>query len=478
MADTARPIDESGVADVERLYAVQRAAYLAAPAPDAGTRIARLDALIRLLEDNEAAFVEALNADFGARAREETIVADVLMAVSAARVQKRHVRRWMRPRPVATPLHLLPGRSALLPQPRGVVGIISPWNYPVNLALSPAAAALAAGCRVILKPSELTPRTSALLKALIADAFDESVFAVVLGGPAVGEAVAKTPFDHLLFTGSTAVGRRIAESAASNLTSVTLELGGKSPAMIDDSADIATAAASIAYGKLLNAGQTCIAPDYVLVSPARREALIEALGAAARALYPQIETTADYSAIISERHFARLSAMTKQAREAGCRIVEVGDSRSLMEARKLPFTMLIDPPASVSAMQEEIFGPILPIVTVADADAAIVYVNERDRPLALYWFGENAEARDKVLTRTVAGGVTINDTLAHITQEYLPFGGVGKSGVGAYHGRAGFEAFSHLKPVFHQSRFGAGALIRPPYARRTERVIALLRRLM
>ena len=477
-ADTTRPVDTGGLAEIDRLFNLQKAAFAQDPYPSRETRAARLDALIEIVEANETAIVEAVAADFGTRAPAETISADILMTIGAARHARRNLARWMRPRNVPTPLHLKPGASRILPQPLGVVGVIAPWNYPVQLALSPAAAALAAGDCVMIKPSELTPRTSALLREMARKAFDERVLAVVTGGVEVGEAFARTPFDHLLFTGSTAIGRKVAEAAARNLTPVTLELGGKSPAIIDASADLARAAKSIAHGKTYNAGQTCVAPDYVLAPAARLEETVEAIAAAARALYPEIDTTPDYSSIVSDRHFLRLRGMVEEARAAGARIVEIGSQNALHPQRKLPLTLIVDPPAGVRAMQEEIFGPILPVIPVASGEEAIARVNRGDRPLALYWFGSDRAAQERVLAATVTGGVTVNDTLMHVAQENLPFGGVGKSGVGAYHGEKGFETFSHMKPVFLQSKMSAGGRLHPPFTEATMKTLNLVKKVI
>jgi coniferyl-aldehyde dehydrogenase len=372
---------------------------------------------------------------------------------------------------------MAPGRSRLEPQPLGGVGIIAPWNYPLQLALAPAATALAAGNRVMIKPSELTPHTSALMRDIIAAEFGDDVCAVVTGGPDVGQAFSATPFDHLLFTGSTAIGQRVAEAAARNLTPVTLELGGKSPVIIDDSAAIAVAARRVAHGKMFNAGQTCIAPDYVLVPKAKVKSFVEAVSEAARALYPEIDTTADYTSIISDRHFQRLKAMVEEARDAGAEIVEIGSANALHPQRKLPFTIVIEPPAATRMMREEIFGPVLPVLGVSTADEAVAYVNRGERPLALYWFGDDKKARDRTLAQTVSGGVTVNDTLWHFAQENLPFGGVGKSGCGAYHGDKGFETFSHMKPVFYQSRFSSGALLHPPYTEKTGKILNIVKKI-
>ena len=481
MADTARPSGAAertaGEREIDRVLAVQKAAFAADPAPPRETRLQWLDGIIRALEKNEARIVEAINADFGARAAEESIVSEIIVTVGAARLAKRKLARWMRPRPIKTPLHMLPGRSRLEPQPLGVVGIVSPWNYPVQLALSPAIAALAAGNRVMLKPSELTPRTSELLKEMLSAEIDESVLAVIIGGVETGQAFTRAPFDHLLYTGSTAVGQKVAEAAAKNLTPVTLELGGKSPAIIDESADLAKAARSIAHGKMFNAGQTCVAPDYVLAPRGKVDAAVDAIVAATRKLYPEIDTTPDYTSIISDRHFARLKALVEEARDAGAKIVEVGSSNALYPQRKMPLTIVVEPPANIRLMKEEIFGPVLPVLGVASSDDAIGYVNRGERPLALYWFGREKSARDKVLTRTISGGVTVNDTLWHVAQEHLPFGGVGKSGMGVYHGEAGFKTFSHMKPVFYQSRFANATLLHPPFGPKTKKVLDLVRKI-
>ncbi len=477
MADTARPL-ETGSVEIERLFALQKKAFAAEPFPSIDTRRARLDALIRMVEANEERIVKAVNDDFSCRSRHETIVAEVIVSVSAAKMAKASLAKWMRPRAVATPLHMKPGKSRLEPQPLGVIGVISPWNYPVQLALSPAAAALAAGNRVMLKPSELTPRTSDLLREIVRAEFDEGVFAVVTGGVEVGQAFSSVPFDHLLYTGSTAVGRHVYMAAAKNLTPVTLELGGKSPAIIDESADVAAAALSIAHGKSFNAGQTCVAPDYVLAPRAKLDATVEAIASGVRRLYPEIDSTPDYTAIISPRHFARLKAMVAEAKDAGVKVVEVGSSNALDPQRKLPFTIVVDPPDDLALMKEEIFGPILPVLGAEGRDDAIARVNAGDRPLALYWFGTDEAARDDTLRRTISGGVTVNDTLWHVAQENLPFGGVGKSGIGAYHGAKGFETLSHMKPVFYQSKFASNKMLYPPFSEKTDKLLKLVRKIV
>ncbi len=477
-AHTRRSDMTDGETELKRLFALQKAAYAQAPFPSYDERAANLARLIRLLEAHEDKFIAAINADFGNRSRYETLIAEIIVAIAGAKLARNNLKRWMRPRGVATPLHFLPAKSRIEPQPLGVVGIIAPWNYPLQLAFAPAVAALAAGNRVIIKPSELTPRLSEVMKETVAAAFEERDLAIVTGGVETGVAFAQTPFDHLLFTGSTSVGRRVAEAAAKNLTPVTLELGGKSPAIIDKSANLDAAAKSIAYGKMLNAGQTCVAPDYVLAPKDSLDQTADAIANAARILYPAIDTTDDYASIISDRHFDRLKALANEARDRGATISEIGSSNALHPQRKLPLTLIIDPPLDLGVMREEVFGPILPILPVASAEDAVAHVNKGERPLALYWYGKDAEARDKVLDETVSGGVTINDSLMHVAQENLPFGGVGQSGSGAYHGEAGFVTFSHMKPVFYQSRFASGSLLHPPYTEKTGKLVSLIRKII
>ncbi len=480
MADSTRPLEsDSGRQALERLnavFAAQTRAFDKDRNPSKEARAARLDQLIGALEAHEDKLIAAINEDFGHRSAIESKVADVVVSIGAARHAKRSLGRWMRKKWVMTPMHMMPGGSRIEPQPLGVVGIIAPWNYPVQLAISPAVAAIAAGNRVMIKPSELTPRTSDALAEMIGSTFDEDLFAVVTGGVEVGQAFTELRFDHLLFTGSTAIGRKVAMAAAKNLTPVTLELGGKSPAVIDAGADVEAAAYAIARGKLFNAGQTCIAPDYVFAPAGKTDAVVDALVAAAKTLHPGIDATDDYTAIVSDRHFERLGRLVEEARAAGARVVEVGDAEKLRAQRKLPLTIIVDPPATTGIMQEEIFGPILPVLTASSRDEAIARINAGERPLALYWFGEDKAAEADVLRRTVSGGVTVNDTLWHVAQEHLPFGGVGESGVGAYHGDAGFETFSHMKPVFRQSKFSSGRMIDPPYTTRTSQIIGLLRK--
>jgi coniferyl-aldehyde dehydrogenase len=460
-------------------FALQRAAFVRERYPSLAQRRDRLARLKALVATNEARFVAAVGADFGHRSAHETRLAELYIIIAEIAQAQSHLRRWMRAERVATPLHLFPAGARIERQPVGVAGIVSPWNYPVQLALAPVVGALAAGNRVLLKPSEVTPATSALLHALVAERFDPDEFAVILGDADVGRAFTQLPFDHLFFTGSTAVGREVALAAAANLTPVTLELGGKSPALFAEDADFALTVPRLMAGKLLNAGQTCIAPDYALVQDAAVGRFVAAVKSATAVLYPAFNANADYTGIVNDRHFKRLTGLVDDARVKGATIVPLGSEGDTREgsSRTLAPLLIIGVDDTMAVMRDEIFGPLLPAETYTTIDDAIAKVNARPHPLAFYYFGRNAETRRKVLATTIAGGVTVNDTLWHFAHEGLPFGGVGASGSGAYHGEAGFLTFTHRKPVFVQPRFAATRLLNPPYGATFERVLALLRRL-
>ncbi|MDP1688255.1 coniferyl aldehyde dehydrogenase [Hydrogenophaga sp.] len=439
-------------------------------------RLARLKALI---DQHGAALADAVQADFGVRSRQLTEVADLFVLRAAIGQLHKELPHWMKTRRVATPLYLKPARAHLQRQPLGVVGVIGPWNYPLQLTLGPAATALAAGNRVMLKPSELTPHSSALMASLVHGAFSADEFSVVLGGADVAHEFASLPFDHLFFTGSTAVGRKVAAAAAVNLTPTTLELGGKSPCIVDASCNLVDAAVKIAHGKLLNAGQTCIAPDYVLLPRGQEAAFEQAYTAAVARLFPTIAGNPDYAAIVSERHQARLQALLAEASAQGARVVYVappGSTAAASTARQMNPTLVFNPGPGLRLLDEEIFGPILPVLAYDSLDEAIQRINAGPRPLALYWFGTDTAARDRVMASTVSGGVSINDTLMHVAHENLPFGGVGESGWGAYHGETGFLRFTQQKPVLVQSRFSMGHVFYPPYGARFDQVMGLLKR--
>jgi coniferyl-aldehyde dehydrogenase len=440
------------------------------------TRRDRLLRIKKLLDDNGPALAAAVQADFGVRSARLTEIADLFVLRTLLSHTLKSLKKWMKPQRVSTPIYLQPSRGYLQRQPLGVVGVVSPWNYPVQLSLGPVITALAAGNRVMLKPSELTPQTSALLARLLGEAFAADEVCVVQGDGALAAAFASLPFDHLFFTGSTAVGRRVAAAAAANLTPTTLELGGKSPCIIDASCDLESAAIKIAHGKLLNAGQTCIAPDYVLLPKGQEAAFAEAFSKAVAKLFPSIEGNADYAAIISAPHQQRLQALLAEAEEGGARLQVVGATSATSAQRQMPPVLVWNAPANSRLMTEEIFGPVLPVLAYDSLDEAIGHINARPRPLALYWFGTDTRARDAVLARTVSGGVTVNDTLMHIAHENLPFGGVGDSGWGAYHGEAGFLRLTQQKPVLVQSKWARGDLFYPPYGARFDSIMGLLKR--
>jgi coniferyl-aldehyde dehydrogenase len=439
-------------------------------------RLDRLRRVRALIDAHGTALAEAVQADFGVRSTRLTEVADFFVLRALIGDLEKHTAAWMKTRRVRTPIYLLPASAHIQRQPLGVVGVIGPWNYPLQLTLGPAATAMAAGNRVMIKPSELTPHASALLATLLHRAFAADELCVVQGGADVAHEFASLPFDHLFFTGSTGVGRKVAAAAAANLTPTTLELGGKSPCIVDNSADIDAVAIKIAHGKLLNAGQTCIAPDYLLLPQGREADFERAFAVAVARLFPTGAAHPDYASIVSDRHHARLQALVDEARVQGARVVEVAPRSGSGHARQMSPVLVFQPSPDARLMHEEIFGPVLPVLSYAQLDEAIATINAGPRPLALYWFGSDAASRDRVLRGTVSGGVTVNDTLMHIAHENLPFGGVGESGWGAYHGETGFLRFTQQKPVLVQSRWAASSLFYPPYGATFDRVMGLLRR--
>ena len=474
-------------AEIHALFDLQRQASREHVDVPLLVRRERLLRMRKMLDENGAVLAAAVQADFGMRSPRLTEVADFFVLRTLLSHTLGHLAGWMKPHKVRTPLYLQPARAFIQRQPLGVVGVISPWNYPVQLALAPAITALAAGNRVMLKPSELTPHTSAQLALLVAQFFAPDEFCVVPGDANVAALFASLPFDHLVFTGSTAVGRKVALAAAQHLTPTTLELGGKSPCIIDGDCDLQDSALKIAHGKLLNGGQTCIAPDYVLLPRGREAEFAQAYRAAVARLFPAIEGNPDYASIITPRHHARLRTMLQQAQTQGAEVQTIdpaagkpvvntvgtlGDGAS----RQMLPTLVFGATSSMQLMQEEIFGPILPVVLYERLDDAIAHINAAPRPLALYWFGKSQAVQDDVLRRTVSGGVTVNDTLMHIAHDNLPFGGVGDSGWGAYHGEQGFLRFCHQKSVLVQSRWAMGSLFYPPYGARFDRIMGLLRR--
>ncbi len=472
LSEPATTVSEPLPLSLRPRFDALRAGYARAAMPNVAARSAHLATLTRALKANRAAIAGAIAQDFGHRSPDETDLLEIFPSLEAASHARQHVKAWMSPKRQFASLWFLPARTEIRAQPLGVVGIIVPWNYPLYLAFGPLAAALAAGNRVMLKMSEFTPSTGALVATIIAENFAADHVTVVNGDTAIAREFAALPFDHLLFTGSTEIGRHVMRAAAENLTPVTLELGGKSPAVIGFSADVGEAARKIMFGKCLNAGQTCIAPDYVLLPRAAAPAFVAHAKAAIAAMYPALTDNPDYSAIINARHHARLQALLTDAAAQGARVTPLAELSQ--PCGKIAPTLVENVTDTMQIMQTEIFGPLLPLVLVDSLEEAIIYVNGRPRPLALYYFGHDRTEINQVLTETIAGGVTINETLLHISQDSLPFGGVGPSGMGAYHGKFGFDTFSKLKPIFYQSRLNALALFKPPYGKRFRALINFL----
>ncbi len=452
----------------------QKAAFAAAIPESLDVRDDRLKRAIALLIENKEPLAAAVSADFGSRSREQTMLTDILPAVNALRHARKHFRGWARgeKRRPLFPLGFLGAKAEVRYQPKGVVGIMAPWNFPIGMVMTPLACVLSAGNRAMLKPSEFTERTSDLLAELVARYFAPEEVTVVTGGVESGQAFAALPFDHLMFTGATSIGRHVMRAAADNLVPVTLELGGKSPTIIGRSADIDKAAGRIALGKMMNAGQICLAPDYLLVPRESEQRVVDGLVSQASAMYPTLLANDDYASVINARHRDRLAAHVADARAKGAQVIEVnpaGEDFTASNGNKMPLTILRGVNDGMTVMQEEVFGPVLPVMTYDGIDEAIAYVNAHDRPLGLYYFGRDRTEEERVLARTVSGGVTVNDVIMHISNDDLPFGGIGPSGMGHYHGLDGFREFSHARAVFRQTGIDVAGIagLRPPYGKAT-----------
>ena len=454
-----------------------KAAYAAEPNPTLEVRLERIGRIEKMIATNEEKICKVLTADFGNRNAIESRLVEFQMIYQACKHVRKHLKEWMKPELVPTPGFLGSSHAWTQMQSMGVVGIMSPWNYPVQLALVPAIAAFAAGNRVWLKPSERSSRTSGFLATLIQEYFHPSEFCVTVGGTEVAESFAALPFDHLFFTGSSDIGKKVMRAAADHLTPITLELGGKSPAIVDPSAKLKDAAASIIYGKLVNGGQTCIAPDYALVDANACTAFAQELQSAAQ---EQFSNPAEFTGAIDEHQLARWHQLVEDAVDRGAQAIPLLSPSDNAALAFMPVALL-NVPDDALVMQEEVFGPILPIVAVNNLDSTIRYINERPKPLALYWFGKDKKVMQRILNETCSGGVTINDTLLHVAVEDLPFGGIGASGMGSYHGKAGFDTFSHRKSILEVRGFlglnflRGTKLARPPYGKGVERLLRWLK---
>jgi len=461
-------VGRAGSVEIELQGALdrQRRAFDLAPMPSAAKRRDHLRRLENLLTQHQAQFIAAINADFGNRSRVETLMSEILPTLAASAHARKHLPRWMRPERRAVGMTFQPAANRVEYKPLGVVGVVAPWNYPVFLTLGPLVDILAAGNRAMIKPSELTPATGALLARLLGEVFPPEEVLVVQGDVAVGRAFCALPFDHLLFTGSTHVGREVMRAAAENLVPITLELGGKSPVIVAEDFDTARAAQSVAVGKFFNAGQTCTAPDYALVPQGQAEFFARAVLRAAEAMFPALNGNADYTAIISDRHHQRLTELVAEAEAAGALVLRHPAACS-GNIRHFPPTVVLDPPLDGRLMRDEIFGPVLPVIRTTSLEAAIGFVNKRPRPLALYAYTKVRATERMILDRTMSGGVTLNSTILHTAQEDLPFGGVGPSGMGAYHAREGFVQFSHARAVHKPGFFAGFEYVRPPHGAKT-----------
>ena len=465
-------------ASIRNILDRQKAAHIKDGPLSAEKRIDWIDRAIALLVDNQKEIAEALASDFGHRSHEQTLLTDVMGSIGPLKHAKKHLREWMKPekRKVQFPLGLLGAKARVEYQPLGVIGIISPWNFPINLTWTPLAGVFAAGNRSMIKPSEFTPATSELMARMIRSAYDETEVAVITGGPAVGQAFSSQPFDHLLFTGATSIAYHVMRAAAENLVPLTLELGGKSPVIVSKSAKMDDAAAKIMTGKTLNAGQICLAPDYVFVPEGRVDEFVSEATKSIKKMYPTLKDNPDYTSIINQRHYDRINGYVADAEAKGAKVVRINPANedfSQQQTHRIPPTIVLNPTDDMKVMQDEIFGPVLPVKSYRDVSEVLGYVNDHPRPLGLYYFGEDEKEERRVLDHTTSGGVTINDVIMHVSMEDLPFGGVGPSGMGAYHGIDGFRTFSHKKAIYTQAKAKMVAeMFRAPYGAKTRKVLA------
>ncbi|RZO18784.1 MAG: coniferyl aldehyde dehydrogenase [SAR92 clade bacterium] len=472
-------VDAATAINMEASLKAQRDSYTNEGIVTAATRIDRIDRAVDVLVKYSEAISEAMNADFGCRPREVNLMTDVTGSIECLKHCKKHLKTWMKQekRPTMFPLNLLGGRSTVEYQPKGVVGVLAPWNFPLGMVFEPLAGVLAAGNRAMIKPSEFTPATSALIADMVAEAFDPTELTVFTGGPDVGQAFSSLPFDHMIFTGATSIARHIMAAAARNLVPVTLELGGKSPVVISRSADIIEAVQRIMVGKMLNAGQVCIAPDYVFVPEELMDEVVEQATLVVKEMYPSLLNNDQYTAMVNDRHYQRITSNLNDANERSIKTVTINPANEDFTdnpTQKIPPTLIINPDDDALCMQDEIFGPLLPIKSYKNFEETINYINDKPRPLAAYYFGKDKIEEKRFLTGTTSGGVSINDVMFHMLQKDLPFGGVGPSGMGAYHGIEGFKTFSHAKGVYRQpKRIPVAKLagFMPPYGPASEKNI-------
>ena len=470
--------------EMHRVLELQKSLNIKEGAPDLELRKDRLDRVIAMVGKYDKHIVKAVNEDFGNRDPVMSAATEVASVIGPMEHAKKNLRKWMKTEkrkaaiaPLGSALSLLGAKAEVRYQPKGVVGAISPWNFPMNLALAPLAGILSAGNRVMHKPSELTPSTSDLLKQMIEEYFDEAEMAVFVGDAEVGAAFSGLAFDHMIFTGGTSIAKHVMKAASENLVPLTLELGGKSPVVVGKNAKIKDTAQRVMQGKTMNAGQICLAPDYALVPEEKVEEFVKASVEVTSEMYPEMKDNDDFTSIINQRHFDRIQGYIEDAKEKGAEVVEINPSNedfTQQPHHKIPPTIVLNPSDDMKIMQEEIFGPVLPVKTYKDVSEPVNYINSKDRPLGLYYFGEDNAEKEFVLGNTTSGGVTVNDVISHIQMEDLPFGGVGPSGMGSYHGYDGFKEFSHAKAVYKQSKLNLMKLagLVPPYKKKEDKASA------
>ena len=470
--------------EMHRVLELQKSLNIKEGAPDLELRKDRLDRVIAMVGKYDKHIVKAVNEDFGNRDPVMSAATEVASVIGPMEHAKKNLRKWMKTEkrkaaiaPLGSALSLLGAKAEVRYQPKGVVGAISPWNFPMNLALAPLAGILSAGNRVMHKPSELTPSTSDLLKQMIEEYFDEAEMAVFVGDAEVGAAFSGLAFDHMIFTGGTSIAKHVMKAASENLVPLTLELGGKSPVVVGKNAKIKDTAQRVMQGKTMNAGQICLAPDYALVPEEKVEEFVKASVEVTSEMYPEMKDNDDFTSIINQRHFDRIQGYIEDAKEKGAEVVEINPSNedfTQQPHHKIPPTIVLNPSDDMKIMQEEIFGPVLPVKTYKEVNEPVNYINSKDRPLGLYYFGEDNTEKEFVLENTTSGGVTVNDVISHIQMEDLPFGGVGPSGMGSYHGYDGFKEFSHAKAVYKQSKLNLMKLagLVPPYKKKEDKTPA------
>lgn len=450
---------------------IQQAAFLKEPNPSLSQRITRLQTLYDCIYRYQSQIVDAVNSDFGNRPESETLLTEISPLLESIQYHLKKLPKWLSKSNRHVPFYLSPAKAYVEYQPLGVIGIIAPWNYPVYLSLGPLVTALAAGNRAMIKLSEYCPKTSEALKSIIDDNFPTDLVKIETGGADIGQAFSRLPFDHLIFTGSTAIGKKVMAEAAKNLTPVTLELGGKSPVVIGPDAEISLAVKSIAFGKCINAGQTCVAPDYILCPSEQIEAFIQLFNEQVNSMYPSLLDNPDFTTIINEKQYQRLLNIKADALQKGARIVDTEQPKAPNKQRKLAPTIITDITNDMLIAQEEVFGPLLGLIPYNELPDAIRYINARPRPLALYYFGHSEQDINTITSQTHSGGVAINETLSHVAVDDLPFGGIGSSGIGQYHGKEGFLTFSKAKSILRKGRFNSTQLIYPPWNRLPQKLL-------